>query len=702
MFDLICDTYRAFWPCSCSSRLAELDTPNKPYSRYVGSFRINCAPPRFSIMPSSFTQGAQTLPRNFTFTYHDGALPKTPEPTDREDRTRHSPPPPPREYRDSFRLRRTRPPISAGQRSVRAIYPPSEIADPFKESSDIVIPSIEVSDAPTGFCHVDNSSNDPMGQLAVLSPEVHPYSPPKTPAAQIYGSVYPLEREDPAEDSSSQGESLTRPSTACSGFSDSSISSSVESFPSLGYTSPKREMLSLFGELPEHDVDPMVSSPLQSYGQPVVQKQTWTQDMDEHLWITYMRYLQDPTHTPFKMLPGTAPPLGVCSRVVREAKRTWKGLRTSSIPPAFRFARWGSNRAVALNEDAEGSATPVAIESRRAFATWPRSDAATRKRLRDLCKRKPTLSAHYNRLMHARSPSPFLSSVPDRSTSLAREVYSPPPAPVQAHVQGSTFSTRDMNVSLFTSISTTMQPSHPLSQLTSDAATPRARASTQFLPGHGRSPGHQKAQSVHLGFGINESTRQAGSRALASPFRPTHSFCSTAATSHGPLQAVVSGSNSGLLLGSPVGLHQPQPRRSIFKRPAPQELEDVEHSEDPLTRQNHLMKELFGPAQPMDIGHRRVRSRGFSLGDMGGTSRLSGMFSPPAGSNKPGSSAQQVMPDSLMPPPSIDRVVRLGSPFVERPHFNTFPRNFSLSGLEPAMEIHEDQAELAASPPPQL
>lgn len=652
-------------------------------------------------MPPSFAQTAHTLPRNFTFHYHDGAPPRTPEPTDRGERARHSPPPP-REYRDNFRLRRRRPPITAAQRSYRAIYPPVEVTDPFLESSDIVIPSIEVSDATTGFHHAQTSFNDTMGQFPVLAPSAQPYSPPKTPAAQTYGIVFPPDREDPAEDSSSQGEGLTRPSTACSGFSDSSISSSIESFPSLSYNnSPKRDLYSSFGELPDPRADAMLSSPLQSYSQPVVHKQTWTQDMDDHLWITYMRYLQDPTHTPFKMLPGTAPPLGVCSRVVREAKRTWKGLRTPSIPSAFRFARWGSNRANppdALNEDAEGSATPVATQSRRAFVTWPRSDAATRKRLRDLCKRKPTLSAHYNRLMHARSPSPFLSSVRDRSTSLAREMYSPP-VPSK---QGNAFSIRDMNVSLFTSISTTMQPSHPLSQLASDAATPRARADAQYVPSHGRSPGHQKAQSVHLGFGINESTRQAGSRALASPFRPTHSFHLTSAESHGPLQAVVSGHSSGLSLGPSVELHQPQPRRSMFKRPAQQELEDVASSEDPLTRQSHLMKELFGSTQPIDIGHRRVRSRGFSLGDMGGSSRLAGLFSPPLGPDQPEKNTEQphTMPDSLMPPPSIDRVVRLGSPFVEKPHFNTFPRSFSLSGLEPAMEIHEDQAELAASPPP--
>jgi hypothetical protein len=654
-------------------------------------------------MPSSFAQGAHTLPRNFTFHYHDGAPPKTPEPTNREERKRYSPPPPPRDYRDNFRLRRRRPQITAAQRSYRAIYPPSEVADPFIESSDIVIPSIEISDAPTGFHHTETSFNDPLGQLPFLAPGAQAYSPPKTPAAQTYGPIFPLEREDPNEDSSSQGESLTRPSTACSGFSDSSISSSLESFPSLGYNnSPKADMDAMFGGLPELHADPMVSSPLQSYSQPVVQKQSWTQDMDDHLWITYMRYLQDPTHTPFKMLPGTAPPLGVCSRVVREAKRTWKGLRTSSIPPAFRFARWGSNRMNspdALNGEAEGSATPLANESRRAFVTWPRSDAATRKRLRDLCKRKPTLSAHYNRLMHARSPSPFLSSVRDRSTSLAREIHSPPPP----STQGNTFSTREMNVSLFTSISSTMQPNHPLSQLTSDAATPRPRATTQYVPSHGRSPGHQKAQSVHLGFGINESTRQAGSRALASPFRPTHTFHATSAESHGPLQAIVSGSNSGLSLDPPVELHQPQPRRSIFKRPAQQELEDVTSSEDPLTRQNHLMKELFGPAQPADIGHRRVRSRGFSLGDMGGSSRLAGLFAPPTGPSQPENNVQQIpaMPNSLIPPPSIDRVVRLGSPFAEKPHFNTFPRSFSLSGLEPAMEIHEDQAESTEPSAPQ-
>jgi len=115
-----------------------------------------------------------------------------------------------------------------------------------------------------------------------------------------------------------------------------------------------------------------------------------------------------------------------------------------------------------------------------------------------------------------------------------------------------------------------------------------------------------------------------------------------------------------------------------------------------LTRQNHLMKELFGPVQPVDAGHRRVRSRGFSLGDMSGSSRLASLFTPPAVPNPPENTVQQpqAMQATLLPPPSIDRVMRLGSPFAEKPHFNTFPRNFSLSGLDSAMEVHEDRPDV--------
>jgi hypothetical protein len=48
---------------------------------------------------------------------------------------------------------------------------------------------------------------------------------------------------------------------------------------------------------------------------------------------------------------------------------------------------------------------------------------------------------------------------------------------------------------------------------------------------------------------------------------------------------------------------------------------------------------------------------------------------------------------SLMPPFLPNSVRRLGSPFSEKPKplFNTFPRNFSLHGLEPTMETQEER-----------
>jgi hypothetical protein len=157
-------------------------------------------------------------------------------------------------------------------------------------------------------------------------------------------------------------------------------------------------------------------------------------------------------------------------------------------------------------------------------------------------------------------------------------------------------------------------------------------------------------------------------------------------------------------------LHAPIPRRSFFKRPAQNELNDMMHSEDPYTRQHHLRKELFGSGQPVEASHRRVRSRGFSLGDMSAVCRLESLFASPGETARAAESSlpplERLQTNVLLPPPSIDSVARLGSPFAEKPatktHFNTFPRNFSFIGLEPAMEIVEDSAEAAPADQPML
>lgn len=646
---------------------------------------------------SSFAQSAHTLPRNFTFHYQDGELPKTPEPAENIFPQRTSPPPmaTARVAREPYRLRRRRAPLQATQRAMRAIHR-DDVSDPFFfESHDVPVPSIELT-----------NSAGTTADLQEDSASARVFSPPKTPLAQIYSSG------PTAQEASSSQEDVTRPSTACSDFSSSSKSSSIESFPSFGESSsPKSQHDPFTAGGPTFG---LVSSPLQDYAIPsfsltsnVVSRPPWTQEMDDHLWITYMRYLQDPRHTPFKMLPGTAPPPGVCSRVVREAKRNWKGHLTSAVPKVHRFARWGSHRA-----ETPETYSAQGAQTRRSLVPWPRSDAATRKRLRDLCKLKPTLSAHYGRLLHARSPSPFLSSSGGaRSTSLARDVMS-----VQSNAGA--FSTRDMNISLVTSTSTTMQPSHPLVQLSSefaaaptprapvpqviqpeDATTPRPlQVARQDLQGPPRTPNHQKSMSMQ-----ERSFSSIHPRPLASPFRPLP----IKRTSYEPFQPAVpfSAILPNTTLAPPAELHAPVPRRSIFKRPAHNELNDMMHSEDPYTRQHHLMKELFGEKQPIEVSHRRVRSRGFSLGDMTAASRLDSLFSGSGGGVPAADNSLPSIPHaspaaptgSLLPPPSIGRVARLGSPFAEKPatktHFNTFPRSFSLIGLEPAMDIEEDAAE---------
>jgi hypothetical protein len=641
-------------------------------------------------MPPSFAQSAHTLPRNFTFHYRDGQPPRTPEPVDKDEQAQAPPPLPPRDYAEPYRLRRRRPQIAAAQRSYRAIYP-----DSLNNPADAwdVLPSIEISDAPTGFHHGPTPSIETTGLQSLAAINLRPFSPPKTPVGQMY-AVSPCEDIDlSSEDSSSQGESLTRPSTACSAFSDSSKSSSVESFPSLnGYcTSPELEPLPGLGA-PELMLNP-ISSPLQSYRRsttaavPLQQKPNWTKDMEDHLYFTYMRYLQDPTHTPFKMLPGTAPPSGVCTRVVREAKRTWKGSRTSNVPRVYRFARWGSTRLGSPNRiqsSTDGTTSaPLETDGRKANPAWPRSDSATRKKLRELCKQQPTLSAHYGRIL--RSPSPFLSSARSSSATMAREVLSPYPRSDNANP----FSTRDMNISLATSVSSTMQFGNPLTQLTSDAATPRPRAGTQFDMPSGRSPGHQKSQSLHFSLGMSGEAR-----GLASPFRPTTQFHTSRAQTLETLQALPL-ETDGPSLAPPVELHAPVPRRGLFKRPAQHELEDAMKSEDPFTRQNLFMKDLYGAPVAAEPAHRRVRSRGFSLGDMSNSSRLCNLFTPQSSDDPPSASQPSITdPESLLrPPPKFAGMLRLGSPFAEKPskqHFNTFPRNFSLSGLEPAMEMSEE------------
>jgi hypothetical protein len=608
---------------------------------------------------------SHTLPRNFIFHYNDGLSPRTPELQKTGSPQPASPP------RQPYRLRRHRAP-----RQLSSDYFGASV------SRDVPIPTIEVSDPVIEDESVLPTVSIPLGQMST-----GPSPPPRTPIAQIHASTPTQESMNFHEitETCSQGESISRPSTACSGFSDSSVSSSIESFPSLGtFTSPesdvferrasedKMDQRTLFPPataIPYHLPNVLLSEPHKS-------KTTWTDEMDNHLWMTYMRYLQDPTHTPFKMLPGTAPPLGVCSRVVREAKRTWKSSRSSNVR---RFAPWNAESPDTIKPTSSGSSTPTEARVGRTYGAWPRSDSSTRRRLRDLCKRKPTLSAHYNRLLSTRSPSPFLTSARSRSSSTQRELSQH----LQPLQQTSSFSTRDMGVSLF---ATTSSAVSALNQFTEQSETPRQQCSEIVPSSSGRPSAHQKSQSLHL------DSYHSSSSLLASPFQPIPSSSRTEEPPQ-PL-SLITVMESTPRLASPMQIVAPIPQASLRlgKRRGESLLGNLGMN------QTQGLESENSSVIP-GISARRVRARGFSLGDVSESSRrLSRIFEPTI-VTEPSNETGQIPPDtsstsSLMPPFLPSSVRRLGSPFSEkpsRPHFNTFPRNFSLHGLEPTMESQEEK-----------
>lgn len=633
-----------------------------------------------------------TIPRGFHFHYRDGQLPRTPEPG--ESHELHDVPPAPRQ--SSRRKPGTRP-------GIPRFSPPSMLT----ALHDLPVPTIEhppPEPAQPPFSLFTQSHNSHL--LAPRSSDLDMFAPPKTPVAQT-------DNQETTDyfDAKSQGESISRPSTACSNFSDSSMSSeddgSLESFPSFGggSASPESENADPFIAKPSSSQESLVSSPLMGYqGPPKARIATgrrfvWNEEMDHHLYRTFLVYLNNPEHTPFKLFPGTHPPLGVCHRVAREAKRTWRSAKSHDANATQgRQLKLRTGSPDTVRSPGSGEATPVPIEGRTSVAQWP-PNHATRRRLRELCKRKPSLSAHYLRLMQSRSPSPFESS---SSSDRTRSGLSPG-APRQTRTA---FNTRDMNVSLVTSTSSAMLSGNPLSELgQSTVATPQPMDEISARP-ISRSSAHQKSHSLQLGIEAFSSDF----RMLASPFKP-HAQFSTWAPRHRPAtsQLPTEQSQTTRSLAPPVELHAPAPLTKTLKRRSRMHFDDRSGADTNLG--SDFIQDIFGA--PADTSHRRVRSRGFSLGDMNAGARcMSSVFTQPASdlndasspvgptpvpalqgdlSSRPESIAARLAPSVQDVPP------RLGSPFApilqEKP-FSTIPKSFkqhldSSPAFEPVISFEE-------------
>ncbi|QKX59325.1 uncharacterized protein TRUGW13939_06457 [Talaromyces rugulosus] len=386
---------------------------------------------------------SRTLPKSFTFpsAYHN--IPRTPEHAHVEPEI----PPPPRH--SSYRVRRPRFGSEANIFSTMNSAP--SIFDFTRP--DVPLPSIEFPQSDT-VSEPDFPPSDPVTSDLLQVPALA-RTEFKTPPAQIRTTPYNFPQPTPERADSFQDDPIERPSSRASDSSISSIDTYVTQ-PSLGgsCTSPESEIYDPFGFQPDETRKYLLETPSsrttkrgQSLDTPKKNnKSRWTTEMDNHLWNVYQIYLQDPTITPFKMLPGSLPPLGVSHRVAREAKKTWPRLKSRKEPTLEASEPAGSSlkKDALATESRSGSSTPTGSKLAGAQLRWPRSEATTRRRLKILCRRKFSIAPHYQRLLASRSPSPFLDPFTTSTQEQAPQLGPP-------SNESAAFTTRDLGVSLISS-----------------------------------------------------------------------------------------------------------------------------------------------------------------------------------------------------------------------------------------------------------
>ncbi|PLB41179.1 uncharacterized protein BDW47DRAFT_65020 [Aspergillus candidus] len=580
---------------------------------------------------------SRTLPKNFTFPSMSFGEPRTPE---RSSIQLEVPPPPPRHASCRWRRSRAR---SGSDIFAQVEYDRSTVRS---TSPDVPLPSIEI---PPSCEPAENPSSSipPPHNVHLLAPPRHRVAL-KTPPAQI--------RPDPADppptdswrsdDPQLWGDAIERPGSACSHASDSSISS-IETYASRrsvggSCTSMESDSYDPFFHLeiapkPLADSPPLPRKPWRPRG--LRSKEKWTLDMDNHLWNTYQLYIQNPLITPFKMTPGSIPPLGVTHRVAREAKRNWERKR-------FRLTQHPSaGPSAPAHQSRSGDATPTP-KAEPATPIWPRSEAATRRRLKLLCKRKFSIAPHYQRMMQSKSPSPALDLLPRIEPESAGN--------------NAAYATRDLGVSLVTSSVPT-----PLSQLAAEGPShmtnpewhPLPSAEPRSLPPKSWSFDEQEMEAPRLGspfayntWGPNTSRHRIhrpGSR------RETIHVTGARLRSLPRMDALPTAEHQ----------HGAVPRNDLPADESPAQDETQRH-----------LEELFRQGKLNDFGQRRIRlrTRGATTSAVHPPA-INQLFSPPSSSSRNderGSTDKLAIPSLLnhLDGDAGENIRRLGSPFkIETP-----------------------------------
>ncbi|KAJ5720832.1 uncharacterized protein N7483_008766 [Penicillium malachiteum] len=565
-------------------------------------------------------QLSRTLPKNFTFPSLSIDEPKTPERPASPFKV------PARPQNISNGRRRLRgETISAASRDVSACIDLDLFQ--FRGLPDVPLPSIEVgqSSAP-----VESSiGHQPINDERYLAPPRQRLMF-KTPPAQIRGAEFESNDETqpwPSWDQTPLPHDIPRPGSACSTMSDSSVES-IETYasrPSIGGSCSSVES-DIFDSFPiEINKDAELSSPTLPKKMKVQRSQvrstSWTRDMDNHLWNTYQIYLQDPTMTPFKMTPGSIPPLGVTTRVARRAKKTWekKHRLIKSLPTQ--------------TSDRSGSSTPTAMDGIVSRVSWPKSDAKTRHRLKMLCRRKFSIMPHYHRMMQSCSPEP------------AENEDDSHPA----------YGTRDLGVSLVTSFA-----SNPLSQF---AEEPAPEIKVEPFNNHVQSDLDLTLPPIppfnqHLNVDPNSIPR-LGSPFVYSTWGPGGSTRQVESISVSARRETVHVPNR-VRRNTHFAAMTPRDPDDVF---SPKTYVDNDPSDEEVHRRlNEYMRENKG--QNIVDGRARVpRSRGLTTGAVSRSRDVSQLFSPPSSLN-----SSQIEPEETTPvtKPPVNPLLNLGGEHIKR------------------------------------
>ncbi|KAG0650728.1 hypothetical protein D0Z07_2318 [Hyphodiscus hymeniophilus] len=607
------------------------------------------------------SHGSSTLPRGFRYHHEEGDRPKTPEALTTYEPEQPSPPRPAR--------------LKVRRRNASSFQAPTDQFLASVAAADVPIPTIELPiDALTteDLEMLDRESifNPDSALLAPQTQDHRPFSPPKTPMPNFtfeetsqrpdwsMGTSSPDDyfkrsmsslsnASDCSDDSFYSGSRVSRPSDDGSCTSPESEAEDPFTFPSISKGKGK-------AIYPDRSIEEVMI--LNKKIRSKTRKDApWTKAMSNHLWSTYMLYVQDPTVTPFRIGASAMPPQGVIHRVARETKRSWKGPKVA--PPEIRRpTRLSSSRGNSVEKS--GSLTPTG-EAPKVYTQWPHTSGATRNHLRDLCKSKNSIAVQSFHHLQSRSPTPFTKS--------HRQVRSEEPG------RHSAFSTKDIVLSLTTSTAESMQPDGPLAQLA--AEEPIATATPAF-------PLLEEFKPLNFGEpqGINEAQRN---RRLGSPFLARTYGPSTSNNFNlgRPSPPRTQSDTTQPFLRSPLKF-EPRSLNATMKRRAQHDLEEELSPNGAVLRPSILNEQLFGTA--FQCNQRRVRSRGFSLGDEALANHVPGLFQRPALSTPSEVLADPIAGPSktsptLLPAASFDPP-RLGSPFSESGPSQTFPRRLFQDG----------------------